>query len=281
MGSIQRKLDERDSRYLKFVVARAHGATDEEIVKELDDPDIDSPQVLYRRLSADGYPVRSACGKAPVTGEHCEPSKKPRKSRRGGGEGMELPPPSSAVELFTPVVDSLDLVELSTLSHVYRNERFETVEIIDMAAFVDSSENIRTFGKSIEPRGATQSPAPLLTKLIALYVIAGEPVERLLAALHPRYSALSTEEEDKINQRAEKLALVARQLAKEVCAELIRPGHHTEEFSGFLQAAANYRNRQLRAGVPEHQIEQTLINRGLTAEEMEQVKEFSTTIFPG
>ena len=46
--SMQKKLDERDFRYLQFVVGRAHGTTDEQIVKELEDPDIESPQVLYR-----------------------------------------------------------------------------------------------------------------------------------------------------------------------------------------------------------------------------------------
>ena len=53
--SMQKKLDERDFRYLQFVVGRAHGATDEQIVKELEDPDIESPQVLYRgRAPQDG-----------------------------------------------------------------------------------------------------------------------------------------------------------------------------------------------------------------------------------
>jgi hypothetical protein len=46
--SMQKKLDERDFRYLQFVVGRAHGTTDEQIVKELEEPDIESPQVLYR-----------------------------------------------------------------------------------------------------------------------------------------------------------------------------------------------------------------------------------------
>jgi hypothetical protein len=45
---MQKKLDERDFRYLQFVVGRAHGTTDEQIVKELEDPDIESPQVLHR-----------------------------------------------------------------------------------------------------------------------------------------------------------------------------------------------------------------------------------------
>jgi hypothetical protein len=277
MEILQQTPDEKVTGYFLFYKLRTEGYPEDEIASKFKAP---SALALYRQLHDQGFPVCEACGAYCTRSTLCENCTAKRKPKRGGDEGIELPPPSSAIDLFAPVVDSLDLVELTTLSQVYRNERFEAAEVHDMAVFIDSSEDVKTFGKSVQPLGATQFPTLLLTKLIALYVIAGEPVERLLAALHPRYSALSREEKDKINGRAEKLVLLAGQVAKEVTADFVRRGHHTEELSPLLQAAANYRNRELRAGVPETEIEQTLISRGLRPEEMDRVKNLSSTIFP-
>src|SRR5215208_3939416 len=97
--SVHEKLDERDLRYFKFVFGRAQNVEDEQLIKELDNPDIDSPRVLYRQLNQDGYPVCPECGTAPVTGKHCEPPKQ-RKAKRGAEARTELPSAAEAIPLF-------------------------------------------------------------------------------------------------------------------------------------------------------------------------------------
>jgi hypothetical protein len=277
MTSIPKEPDKRVLRYVKFYDYKLKGMPDNEIAEKFKAP---SAPALYRQLQDQGFPVCETCGAYSGRNTLCDNCAGKRKPQRGGDDGVELPPPSSAIELFAPVVDSLDLVELTTLTHVYRNERFEAAEVNDMSVTIDPNEGTRTFGKFVAPLGATQFPLPLLTRLISLYVIAGEPVERLLAALHPRYSALSREEKDKINDRAEKLALLAGQVAKEVTADFVRRGHHTEELSPRLQAAADLRNRKLRAGVSEAEIEQKLMRWGLQPAEIERLKNFTATMLP-
>ena len=75
-----------------------------------------STLALYRQLHDQGFPVCEACGAYCSRSTLCENCTAKRKPKRGGDEGIELPPPSSAIDLFAPVVDSLDLVELTTLA---------------------------------------------------------------------------------------------------------------------------------------------------------------------
>jgi hypothetical protein len=107
--SIQKQPDPRDLRYFKFVVGRAQGADDHRIVEELNDPDIDSPQVLYRSLHRDNYPVCPMCGAAPVQAGHCQeevPKRQPRKT----GSPRDLPPASDAMPLFQERIEALTRV---------------------------------------------------------------------------------------------------------------------------------------------------------------------------
>jgi hypothetical protein len=208
--SIQKKLDERDFRYLQFVVGRAHGTADEQIVKELKDPDIDSPRGLYRKLKTDGHAICPVCGTTYVEEGHCEnpgANADGRRARRGEGVAQELPPPAEALPLFRQALDVLN-EEINTLEKrkmYLQDERFVAVDehrdpIIWLREGISDEDwkNIcQRFGKDpdsdrfelwdarfVEPAGATQSPQEPLTKLIATYVLAGLPQKPLLEKLH-------------------------------------------------------------------------------------------------
>jgi hypothetical protein len=277
VGLLPQTPDEKVTRYFLYYKCRNEDYSEAQIASKFKVP---SAPMLYRELNQQGFPVCEGCGGYCGRNRLCEDCATKRNPQRGGGQGTQLPPASSAAHLFDPVIDTLDLTDLGTLNQVYRDERFEVAEVFDMSATVDLDEGTTTFGRTVLPLGVTQTPAPLLTKLISLYVIAGEPLDRLLEVLHPRYSApLTREEKDKINEKAEKLVLLAGHVAKLVCGGRVRRGHHTEELSPFLQAAADYRNRRLREGVPEHEIEQILSKR-LKPGEINLIKNFPTIILP-
>jgi len=167
--SVHEDLDKRDLRYNKFAFGRAQGWEDAKIVEELDDPDIDFPQVLYRRLSHDDYPVCPECGMAPVPRKHCERSKRQRKARRGTDARTELPRAAEAIPLFDPLVATLGdyVLDVTTLRETYANERFEAVERYELSAIIDAAENTTTYGPATLPLGARQSPPHALVALIA------------------------------------------------------------------------------------------------------------------
>ena len=129
----QENLDERDFRYLQLVAGRAHGFKDEQIVKKLKDPDIDSPQVLYRTLKSDGHPICPVCGTTYVEERHCENLEAKvdgRRARRGEGAQQELPPPAEAIPLFKQALEVLN-GEIATLEkrRMYlQDERFVAVD---------------------------------------------------------------------------------------------------------------------------------------------------------
>jgi uncharacterized Zn finger protein (UPF0148 family) len=208
--SIQKNLDERDLRYLQFVVSRAEGMEDEQIVALLKDPEIDSPQLLYRTLKTDGHPICPVCGTTYVEEGHCENLEAKvdgRRARRGEGTQQELPPSAEAIPLFKQALEVLtgEIDTLEKRKTYLQDERFVTVvEHRDPIIWTrlgmsdeDWKDICQRFGKDpnsdrfelwdahfIEPAGATQSPQEPLTKLIATYVLAGLPLKPLLEKLH-------------------------------------------------------------------------------------------------
>jgi hypothetical protein len=136
--SVHENLDQRDLRYFKFAFGRAQVWPDDKIVSELADPDIDSPQVLYRLLSQDNYPVCPECGMAPVKATHCDSSeiKRERRPREGGGNKSALPPPATAQAIFDRAIDRLKKMshELLLREEHRQDKRFvlqETVPLRD------------------------------------------------------------------------------------------------------------------------------------------------------
>ncbi len=142
----------------------------------------------------------------------------------------------------------------------------------------------------VEPAGATQSPQEPLTKLIAIYVLAGLPLEPLLERLH---FAPETIDEAELRrhiegEKAKKrrngktstqhipgLKTKAAQVAKLICGGTLRQGPSTGELSRPEQNIVWYRQQRSREGVPDDQIYQELKEkRGLTKAEYARLKKF-------
>jgi hypothetical protein len=220
--SVHEKLDGRDLRYFKFVFGRAQRLPIEDIIKDLDDPEIDSPQVLYQQLARDGYPVCSKCGKAPVNGMHCAQAEQMRESGKrqpgpGTGRGTELPTALPASDLFAHTLSGL-LASVADLE--FRHDRSQDGRIAGTDAIVGSAYLSRWCeinGKIVEnfseeewddlcarhgqdpavegfwvdggglkrAAGAARQPAEPETTLIGVYALAGGDMERLLDILYP------------------------------------------------------------------------------------------------
>ena len=203
----------RDFRYLTFVTGRAHGWNDEDIATKCR---CGSAAHLYRRLSADGYPVCATCGAAPISKEHtCKPKRRPGP---GTGEGRELPAVSGASGLFTDTLRDLlasvadlehrhessqdgrivgrDVVEGSTLylsrRYEYKGrvvENFSEDQWNELCTKHGEDPDIEGFwvdsGALRRAAGATRHPAEPLTTLIGAYALAGGDMEELLERLYP------------------------------------------------------------------------------------------------
>lgn len=215
------KLDERDLRYFKFAFGRAQGWADKRIIEELNDPDIDSPQALYRRLSQDDYPVCPECGMAPVQTKHCEPPRRRRNPGVGTGQRRELPSAARAAGLFQERLEALQalLHNAENLEHrqeVYQDRRFPGADVYEgTLAFAryrrdkdgrrvenyseeewqnlceqyDHNPHEEVIGVADSPLQVPTEAAPVppepLTTLIGVYALAGGPMSPLLDALYP------------------------------------------------------------------------------------------------
>ena len=228
--SVHETLDRRDLTYLKFVFGRAQGESDEKIITELADPDIDSPAVLYRRLSRDGYPVCQECGAAPVKGNHCEPymQKRERRARRSEDEAIELPSAGDAVPLFMEVLRELNAAteQLEERREYLKDERF-------VATYLPKGPQPQ--GRGLTFFGASQQPPEPLTKLIAAYVLTGEGLEPLVAMLHPEPSEA---DRVRLEQAAAELNHKAGQLARLVRGGELRRGPTSGEEASREQLIA-------------------------------------------
>jgi hypothetical protein len=314
MGSIQKHPDERDLRYLKLVTGRLQGRDEADIAAEAG---CESPTDLYRQLAQDRFPICRVCGATHVEEGHCEnaleakPSE--RRARRGEGPRQELPPPAEAIPLFKRAVEVLneEIDALKNRKMYLQDERFVAVDEhhdpviwlkwgLSDEAWKDICQR---FGKDpdsdrfelwdarfVEPAGATQSPQEPLTKLIAIYVLAGLPLEPLLERLHFAPETVDEAElrrhieGEKVKKRRNGktstqhipgLKTKAAQLAKLICGGTLRPGPSTEELSPPEQNIVWYRQQRSREGVPDDQIYQELKQkRGLTRAEYDRLKKF-------
>ncbi len=237
--------DPRDVRYLKLVFGRAQGATDAAVVTDLSDPDINSPQVLYRRLHNDNYPVCPICGEAPVRPGHCQERPVQRRPR-SAGEARDLPPASTAMPLFRERIEALveaveglpHLVERSqggrfvgaSVYHdpiLFFREQFSEDQwrkVCEAQGEDPASDRVLATGLSTRnPVGASQAPPRPLTILIAAYALADGNMDELLRVLHPNpseadadklsrllYAKKSEHGEDGLVRRAEQVATLVR-----------------------------------------------------------------------
>jgi hypothetical protein len=274
--SIQKHPDPRDLRYLKLVNGRLENWSENDIATYAG---CDSPIELYQRLAQDNFPVCRVCGATHVEQNHCQPSKPKRQARRGADVRTELPSAAEAIPLFEPVVDALAnyVADLGTLREVYANERFEAVDWYEMSAIIDAEAHTTTYGPATFPLGAKQSPQHALVALIAAYVVEGQPLDPLLELLHPSADNANRQQ---LDEKAAQLKLMAVHIAKIVRGGIVRRGQNTDELEPREQAAADYITSRLRAGVPDSEIDQTLLNRGFSQNEIRRLKKFRIE-YPG
>jgi hypothetical protein len=221
MESVHEKLDNRDLRYFKFVFGRAQNVEDEKIVKELGDANIDSPQILYRRLSADGYPVCLECGATPVTTPTCEACSERRRHRaRSSGNKVELPAAARAKDLLREPAEGLVTAvdQLDDRVEYLQAGRFVASYVSETEEWT-SNPPVLTIGpgKRYTLLGARRSPPEPLTTLIAAYALLGYPLKPLVAALHPDPASVDLEDlEDRVNSSDDGLRTVAGLVARQV-----------------------------------------------------------------
>jgi hypothetical protein len=222
MGSVHEKLSKCDLRYLQYAFGRAQDWPIKKIIKELDDPDIESPQVLYQRLARDGYPVCPVCGEAPVQQNHCQETIR-GKPGAGAGKYEELTSPPRAEELFRGQIEALLSASRSLYNTLgYQDRRFVGAHVYEVSALfprkVYSEKQWReicerySHDPSVDerevkdatlqvPAGAEPSPPEPLTTLIGVYALAGGDMEALLKALHP--GAPSKEKRERVRKCVE------------------------------------------------------------------------------
>jgi hypothetical protein len=273
--SIQKNPDPRDLRYLKLVTGRLHGRPEDEIAAEAK---CESPSALYQQLAQDGFPVCRLCGATHVEEDHCKPSKQ-RQARRGTGMRTELPDASEAIPLFAPVVKALDsyISDLTVLRETYADERFEAVERYEMSAITDPAKNTTSYGPATLPLGARQTPSHALVALISAYVVEGKPLEPLLEMLHPSPKNVKRQQ---LDGKVAQLKLMAAHVAKLMRGGIVRTGQHTDELEPREQAAAELITSLLSAGTPEARIDETLLNRGFSKQEIRRLKKIRID-YPG
>jgi hypothetical protein len=273
------KPDDRVLRYLRLCVERQHNLTEEQIARDLD---FGSPEALYQQPHQDGFPVCPVCGETPAKPNHCAQKKgrRQRRARRGTGQAIELPPAKRAEDLFQSAIGKMEkaLWTLDSRKEFYRDERFDTISDHPNASAThyrdisplgeDGDEEWRKlcewhgqdpsvdhFFAPVAPiatsEGAPQIPPEPLPELIALYVLAGEPLDPLLVALHPNPSEAK---QKRPHQAVEELWHKAGQLATLVRGGIIRQGPSTGELSPREQSAARFISRRLREGVSESEI---------------------------
>jgi hypothetical protein len=202
-------------------------------------------------------------------GEKRPEDKRKRAARRGTTEVQHLPNAGGSVGLFAPVIARLDdlFSSLSALEEAYKDERFEAVERYQHAAITD--DEVAPGNDVVLPLGAKQSPSRILTELIAAYVIADQPVDALVDALHPEPGNI---DRAKLGEKVEKLQLLAGHVAKLVRGGTIRRGHHTEELSSREQEAVRFYANQLHTGVAEEEIRRTLHKWGFKRSDIPRIK---------
>ncbi len=270
--SVHEKLDERILGYFKFVFWRGEGRDAGEIIKELNDPDIDSPQVLYRRLNDEqGFPVCVECGSYEPKERRCAACL-PRDRRRPRGStdaAIELPAADAATDAFERAVKRLNMAiqELPYLRQWLKDRRFVTEHRHTQESGRSNWRFVRSdFGRSrlgeaqwkrwcarygknpaieefkvpiaaVIGGGADWYPHDLLVWLVAAYAVTGGPMDDLLSLLHPTPDAQDAAE---AGRKRDELLLRARQLAGLVrgSREAIKAGRKAESVPPYDQELA-------------------------------------------
>jgi hypothetical protein len=206
--SIQKPPDARDLRYLRLVIGRKEGLTEEEIAKRAG---VQSPTALYERIKGDGHPICPKCGTTYVDETHCEVEATEKqgggRKARSSGPAKQLPPASNAAPLFREKLGVLlrATEELEHRSEKLQGGRFFQSSVKPTPVFTPRDQMPEekwqyareTLGLDSEAkdymyfggatwtlgRGSAAPDAPL-PALIGAYLLAGGDVEPLVKLLH-------------------------------------------------------------------------------------------------
>ncbi len=238
-----------------------------------------SVEAMHRQLTQWGAPTWMVGGGA-------QEQKPKRKARRSGGEKKELSSAGTAGELFRGALKRLehDVAELSRRVEYLKDGRF----VVELQYSGDAGESYRTYHRSGEPEnvwrefcerhgadpgldsltvwedrivsgGVSWAPPEPLTRLIAFYILSGEPLELLLKALHDDPEAVNKEQLDRhIYDKQVGLTSAAERVARIVRGSDVPPGPRTPGLSRREEEAAAYIGFQRSCGVSDEKILQEL-----------------------
>ena len=248
MSSLPNEPDKWVLRYLKYYEFRLKGLPEDRIAKDLE---AQSPLQLYQELVRYGFPVCLSCGTTPITTVLCQTCSEKRRLRaqEGEGEAIELPAAANAAPLFKEALQELG----KAVDHLRGGERRDYLKDERFVAQIVSDNGMRIF------LGAMQHPPEPLTRLIATYALADEPLELLLHALHYNPSEIKQE---RLKQAIEELRHKAGQLAKFVYGGELRRGRTTGEENSEKHLIGWIVHREREAGLSDEEIRGVLERHG-------------------
>jgi hypothetical protein len=277
--------DPRALRYVKYYTLRLEYAPRDRTA-EIAATFHCSPEELYDRLAADGFPVCRACGETPATESHCSLRSSGRRALTAGAS-EELPLAAEAEMLFYGALKTLEnaVADLHNRKEYLQDGRFLAQEVYPGGAYWP--EKGIDNGTFTAPLGASQSPAEPLTTLIAVYILAGEPIEPLLRKLHLRpdtvdHTQLRRLIEGEKTKQGHKPGLKSRagQVARIVRGGTLRPGANTGEFDERIQNGSWYRRQLVDRGWDHDSIVKELKRVGFTQSEISQIEELKNIPHP-
>jgi len=226
-----------------------------------------SAEAMYVQLKNWGLPGLLPHEEQAVKAASDDPKTAP-KARRSSGEATELPPVSRAVGLFEAALEQLqrDLGAIERLTERYKDGRFEAERVLPGT---DEDGNLVHV---LVSDGADQAPSVFLTRLVAVYLLAEQPIEALLTALHPEPESADTEQLDlhihgKKTRKGIKPGLIgeARRVARLVRGGTLREGRTTGSIGPVEREVLAYvRERREEGASDEKILEELKEGQGLT-----------------
>ncbi len=199
MDSIHREPDKGALPYSKMQGHRSQEWSEQEIARKLG---YNSPQAMYVHFRQQGFPICEVCGVYSKEDGHCGRERQ----ATGAGARSDVPPAVRARELFRDVIERLAAAveELDLRREHRQGELFVASEFASSMNVITpdmvSEEKWRELceahdkdldadrviirGGSTSPLGGSYYPPEPLTTLIGAYLVAGDPPESLVKALH-------------------------------------------------------------------------------------------------
>jgi hypothetical protein len=223
--------------------------------------------------------------------EKAKPSKPPPSEQKGRSSSPpeEVPDASVAAELFNEALGGLAraVEDLDDLSLVYQGKRYAGTYTFESASVFRRSDlserewqgicklygrdpNVESFYvySSKHPVGASPYPPHDLVALIAMYALAGRPIESLLEVLHLKYSRADLEEIDKLfddtksqHSRRDGLLRTAQQFAAADCGWKVGKGAPPPLSHDEHWLACHITERR-EAGIADEKIHQDILESG-------------------